>query len=215
MLDMAHLTNGGITILENQPDLSGRKFDMGVLPLLRHQLTRSPRTTDDLSAFSYLQFDVVDEGPRWNIAKREGIARLDVGCGACDHFIPYLDLGRGQNISFLSVGIVEQSDSRRPIRIVLNGSHLGGNLFLVPLEINEAILPLMTSSPVPGCNPSMAVSAPPLLQRDEKALLGSRRSYLLECGNRLEPFCRRSWFIALDAHPLTPYLTFACRRQGF
>ena len=110
MLKVADLTDGGITILEDQSDFTGREFDVGIFPLLCHQLTIGSGAPDDLATLAYLQFDIMNQRPCWNIAQGESIAGLNISRRAGDHAVSNPDLGRGKDISFLSVCIVKQSD---------------------------------------------------------------------------------------------------------
>jgi len=68
MLKVADLTDGGITILEDQSDFTGREFDMGIFPLLCHQLTIASGAADDLAALSHLQLDIMNQRACRNIA---------------------------------------------------------------------------------------------------------------------------------------------------
>ena len=90
MFKVAHLTDGGITILEDQPNLARRKLDMGIFPFLRHQLTIGSCAPDDLATLSDFQFDVMNQRASGNISEGKGIARFDIGCRACDHLISNL-----------------------------------------------------------------------------------------------------------------------------
>ena len=68
MLKVADLTDGGITILEDQSNLTGGKFDMGLFPFLCHQLTRASGAADDLATLSYLQLDIMNQNACRNVA---------------------------------------------------------------------------------------------------------------------------------------------------
>ena len=191
MLEIAHLTDGGITILEDQPDFTGRKLDMGIFPFFRHQLTISSCAPDDLATLSHFQLDIMNQRASGNIAQGKGIAGFDIGRRASDHLIPRSKLGGGKDISLLPIGIVKQGNPRRSVRIIFNGSHLGRDLPFVPLEVNQPISSLVASSPVPGGDSSVAVSPPRLLQRKEKAPLRRRGSDLLKRGDRLKSSFRQ------------------------
>jgi hypothetical protein len=123
MLKVAHLANGGITVLENQPDLTRGKFNVGIFPLLRHQLAITSCTPDDLATLSRFQLNVMDQGACRDVSERQGIAWFNICCRACDHSISGLKLGRGKDISLLSIGIMKQGDSSRSVRVIFNGSH--------------------------------------------------------------------------------------------
>jgi len=114
--------------------------------------------------------------------------------------IPYLKLGRCKDISFLSIGIVKQSDPGRSVRVILNGSHSGWNLPFVPLKVNESISSLMPPSFVPRGDPPIAVSSPGLSQGKKKTPLRRRRGDLRKCGDGLKSLSRRSGSKLFDSH---------------
>jgi hypothetical protein len=149
MFNIAHLADCGIAILEDQSDFTRGKFNMCIFPFLRHQLAIGSSAPDDLSTFPHLQLDIMDERPRRDISEWKGITRFDICRGARDHPVSDAQPEGCQDISFLSIGIVKQRDPSRSIRIVFNGRHLGRDLSLVPLEINESISSFMASSSMP------------------------------------------------------------------
>jgi hypothetical protein len=95
---------------------------------------------------------------------------------------------------------VKQGNPGRSVRVIFNGSHSGWNLPFVPLKVNESISSFMTSSPVPRCDSSVAVSPSGLSQRLKKAPLRRGRSDLLKHGDVLKSFSRRGWSKLFDSH---------------
>jgi hypothetical protein len=120
MFQVTHLANGRVTILENQADFTRGKFNMGIFPLFGDQLTIRPCTSDDLSSLSQFQLDVVNQCTRRNISEGKGIPGFDIRCGTRNYPVPCLQLGRREDIPFLSVDIVEQGNPSGSIGIVLN-----------------------------------------------------------------------------------------------
>jgi hypothetical protein len=118
---------------------------------------------------------------------------------------PYPKLGRCKDVSFLSIGIVKQSDPGRSVRVILNGSHSGRNLPFVSLEVNESISSLMPPSFVPRGDPPIAVSSSGLSQGKKKTPLRCGRGDLLKCGDGLKSFSRRGWSKLFDTHLSTPF----------
>ena len=78
MLNVAHLTDRGVAILENHPDFARGELDLGIFPLFCHQLTGGPGTPNDLASLSHFELDIVNQCPCGNIPQGEGIPRLDV-----------------------------------------------------------------------------------------------------------------------------------------
>ena len=107
MLEVAHLTDGGITILEDQSNFTRREFDMGIFPLLRHQLTIGACAAHNLATLSYLQFDIVNQCPRWDVSEWKGIPRLDVSGRARNHSVSHFQLIRSKDIPFFTIRVVK------------------------------------------------------------------------------------------------------------
>ena len=160
MFKIAHLANGGITILEDQSDFTRGKFDMGIFPFLRHQLAIGSCAPDDLATFSHFQLDIVNQCTCRDISEGQGIARFNIRRRACDHLLPNLQLRRGEDISLLPIDIMKQGNPGRPIRIVFDGGHLRRDLPFISFEVNHSIFSFVTSSPMPSGDSSIKVSSP-------------------------------------------------------
>ena len=106
MFEVAHLANGGVTILKDQPDFARGEFDMGIFSFLRHQLAGGSCAPNDLTTLSHFHLDIVNQCARRDISKGQGIARFNIRCWACDHLPPNLQLRRGEDISFLPIGVM-------------------------------------------------------------------------------------------------------------
>jgi hypothetical protein len=115
-----------------------------------------------------------------NIPQGKSIARLDIGRWARDHPISHVNFGGGQDVSLLTVRIVEQGDPCRSIGIIFDGSHFRGNLSLVPFEVDDSILPFMTSPSMPSRDPSVTVPSSSLVQWKKEAFLWLRGRDLLK-----------------------------------
>jgi hypothetical protein len=69
---------------------------------------------------------------------------------------------------------VEQRDPGRAIRIVLDGGNLGRNAILIPVEIDDPILPLVPATAMTAGNLTLVVSTTILLQRTQQTFLWCR-----------------------------------------
>src|SRR5205814_7063602 len=123
-----------------------------------------------LAALARFQLDVVHQGAGRDVRQRQRVAGPDVGAG------PRLDRRadpqtRGsEDVRLRAVGVVEQRDARRPVRVVLDRSHLRGNAVLDALEVDLPVPALVPPALVaPG---DAAVRVPPaaLLERPGQAL---------------------------------------------
>jgi hypothetical protein len=201
MLEIAHLTDRGIAVLDDESNFAGWEFDMSILSFLGHQLTRSACASHDLPTLSDLQFDIVDQRAGRYVSKGESIPRLDVSRRACHHLVSYPELIRSQNITFLSIRIVKQRNPGGPIRIILNGNHVGRDLSFVAFEIDDPIPFLVASPSVPGRDPAIAVPSSTLLQRQEEAPLRGDGGDLSKRRDRLKPSGRGGGSVFFNSHP--------------
>ena len=90
MLEVAHLADGGITILENQPNFTRGKLDMGIFTFLGDQLSIGARSTGKLATLAQFQFDIMNQRARRDITKGKGVAGFDVSCWTGDQPVPDL-----------------------------------------------------------------------------------------------------------------------------
>ncbi len=68
------------------------------------------------------------------------IAHKNVGIGTADDFLPDLQPFGLKNVTLLAIGVRQQRDARRTVRIVFDADHGRGNAGLVALEVDDAKL---------------------------------------------------------------------------
>jgi hypothetical protein len=73
----------------------------------------------DLAAATCLQLDVVHDRADRDRAERHGIARLHVDSAAGDDFVADVKALRREDVGELAVGVLDERDEGRPVRIVL------------------------------------------------------------------------------------------------
>lgn len=100
-----------------------------------------------------------------DIGQRQGIARLDVGLGTGLDGIADLQALGLQNVRLGTICIVEQRDARGTIRVVLDGRDLGRDAILATLEVDLAILALVTATLMAGRDATIVIAAGLLRQR--------------------------------------------------
>src|SRR5262249_44640628 len=136
----------------------------GVVALLRHELDRRPRAAAELGAATRPQLDGVHHGPERDVGERQAAARLDVGLRARLHRIADAEADRCEDVAARAVGILEERDARRAVRIVLDRLHDGSHAYLVATEVDHAIEPLVAAAPVPGRHATAIVPTTRLVQ---------------------------------------------------
>jgi hypothetical protein len=193
MLRIADLSHCSHTLQQHETKLSAGHTDEGVFAFLCHQLSGGSGGTDHYSASTGLQLDVVDHGTYRDVGQLKSVAWSYVRLGPCHDGHPNLKSYRAKDVTFLSVGIVDQSDPSRTVGVIFHGGNLAGNPDLVSLKIYDTV--------------PFGVSAPTMAHRDPTVVIstaffsdrGQKRTLRLALGNL---------FVGLDAHE-TP-----TRRRG-
>src|SRR5260370_11010312 len=115
VVNIADLTNGSHAEDVHPALLTRRQTHLGVVALFRHQLRASSGSAHHLAAATLRQLDVVNHGTSWNILQRQCIARLDVRLRPSYHLVANLQPQRSQNITLLTIQIVQQRNTSRTI----------------------------------------------------------------------------------------------------
>ena len=93
--------------------------------------------TSDLAALSGTHLDVVDDGTEGDLTDRKAVAKIGSHAAAADDLLSNFDAVRRHDVAFLAIGVEQQGDTGRAVRIVLNGLYGGRDTILVSLEIND------------------------------------------------------------------------------
>src|SRR5581483_4923445 len=180
MVDVPDLADGRAARERDAAHLAGREPEHGESAVLRHELDAGAGGARHLGALAGLELDVVDERARRDVLERQRVADLDVGLG------PRLDgradpqLRRGEDVALRAVGVVEQRDPRRPVRVVLDRGDRRRHAVLDALEVDEPVAALVAAALVARRDPAVHVAAALLRERREQALLRLRLRDLLE-----------------------------------
>jgi hypothetical protein len=204
MVQVPELADRRLAVQVDQPHFARGQPNMGIVALLGEQLGDGAGCTDHLCAFSGPQLDVVNQRAQGNDAQGQRVARLNICRFSGDNQISRLQLLGGQDVSFVSVHVMEQGDSGGPVRVVFNACDPSRNIQLVPFEINETIASLVTSSAVSTGNPASAVSSSVLGQTTDEGLLGPRGGEFPKGGVRLMSSTSRGRFELLQRHGGSP-----------
>ena len=94
-----------------------------------------------------------------NVADRQRIASADRCLGTGHQRAADFQTTRGDDIAALTVGVAHQRDVRCAVRVVLNALDLGSNAVLVALEIDHAVVVLVTTALVAGGDTAIVVAA--------------------------------------------------------
>src|SRR4249919_3112848 len=131
VIDVADLTHRRQALDVDLADLAGGHLDRRILAFLRDDLDGRARAAGDLTAFARPQLDVVHHRSERHVLERQGVARQDVDAGARHDRVADLHARRLQDVSLLAVGVGQQRDVRRSVRVVLDRRHRRGNVRFV------------------------------------------------------------------------------------
>src|SRR5690606_9946152 len=135
-----------------------------------------------------------------DIAKRQRIARPDVRVFPRLDRVAHLKPHGRDNVTLLSIRVVQESDAGRAVGIVLNSSHLGGNPILVAAEVNQPVHPLVTATSMPRRDPPLVVAPARRLERHDERLFGLRLGNLFKGVHRHAPAARGRRLVLFDRH---------------
>ena len=186
VLHVAYLPNGGPALEVHQPHLAGGKAHMGVISLLGHQLGRSSGAANHLSARPRFQLYVMYEGPNRDSLQRQGVSWFDIRIGTGHYLVSRLEPEGGQDIAFLTILVMQQGDTGAAVGIIFYGRYLGGDVILVPLEVDDTIPAFYPSALMAGGDLSFAPSRL-VVHGGQKGFLGLLLGNLREIGYGGEP----------------------------
>src|SRR5690606_18051097 len=139
-----------------------------------------------------------------NVFHRHRVTRANLGPVIADNPITDTQTERSNNVSLLAIHVIQQSNARGAVGIVLNGRYASGNTFLVPLEINLTVATLVTAAPVADRNLATEVAATTLAQPTYQRFLWLGARYFFKCWAAHTAAARRSGFVNFYSHYLPP-----------
>src|SRR6185436_14032567 len=127
--------------------LPGRHAQRGIPALASDQLDARPGRAGELGAAARPKFHRVDRGTERDVAQRQVVARLDIGALAGFDLAALAESLRGDDVSLLTVGEMQQGNPGGAVRVVLDVSNLGGHAVLViALEVDQPVGLLVTAA---------------------------------------------------------------------
>ncbi len=159
VLGVADLPDRGEAAREHLARLARGQLQLRVLRLERHQLRAHARRAHQLPAGARLELDVVHERAGRDQPQRQRVARLDLGALAGLDHVAHVQAGRRQDVALVAVGVVEQSDPRGAVRVVLDRGDLRGDVALVAAEVDLAVALLVAAAAVVAGDLAAVVAA--------------------------------------------------------
>src|SRR5262245_3098505 len=171
VLDVADLANGGAAVEVDAPGLARGQPHLTPVAFLGHQLRAGSGRTAQLRAARDLERDVVNGRAHRDEAERQVVARLDVRVARGQHLVADLEAVGAEDVALLAVGIVQQGDARRAVRIVLDARDRRRHAQLVAPEVDQAVAALVTAAAEARGDAPEVVTAAGLAHRIGERLL--------------------------------------------
>src|SRR2546430_2694405 len=228
VLGIAHLADRRKALAAHHPHFGGAEAQRDVVAFLRHHLDTGACRAGQLASTPDLELHVVYRGAERDLEQGHGVPDPDVRARTGDDRIADGEALGGQDVALLAVRVVQQRDARRPVRVVLDRRHLGGDAELLPPEVDPPIAALVPPAlprpprggdatlPPREVDPPIAALVPPALppvgdvalvvaaarasQRLEQRLFGLALRDVGEVGDRAEARARRHRSKLSNAH---------------
>src|SRR3989442_6633818 len=142
-----------------------------VVALLRDDLHAGAGAAAQLAAAADLQLDIVHRGAERNLEQRHRVADADIGARTGDDAVADVQSFRRQDVALLAVRVVQQRDTRRAVRIVLDRRHTRRNRELVAPEVDAPVLPLVAAALPAGGDVALVVAPAGSFERLEQRFL--------------------------------------------
>lgn len=124
------------------------------------QLDVGASRTCNLTALARLHLDVVDDRTDRDVLQRHGVAGLYVdSLFRCDDLVAGSDALRSKDVGLLAVGVGDESDKGRTVRVVFQALDGAFDVELATLEVNQTIGALMTTTDEASGDATVVVTA--------------------------------------------------------
>jgi hypothetical protein len=149
MVDVADLADGGLALNGDHAHLARGHAKRGVLSFTGYELCAGACGTGQLAALARTHLYIVDDGAKRQVRKLKAISGFDIGFRTGHDLIADLEPDWGKNVALLAIAEVEQGNVGRAVGVVFDSCHLGRYIFLIALEVDYAIAPLVAASALP------------------------------------------------------------------
>src|SRR3954454_2369050 len=168
---------------QHQPRLAGGQAQRGHRAFLGHELDARAGRARHLGAGARLQLDRVHHGAHRDVAERQRVAGTDLGLGAGHQLVAARHAVGGDDVALLAVGVVQQGDPRRAVRVVLDVRDRGRHAVLVPTEVDHPVPALVAAALVARGDPPVDVAPGLVTTLGDERLLGLVARELVEVGH--------------------------------
>ena len=180
MLDVADLTNSRVTVLVNPADLTRGEADLRVAVVHRHDDRRTAGTSHHLGTPPGSQLQIVNGKPDRDGLQRKAVTHLRGRLRPADNSGSDLQSVGGDDITFLTVFVLHEGQTGRANRILLDRDHLRLDSPLIPLEIDDTNLLLVSLPDSSTRHATIGIPPSGFLAAEDQVLLRPRLGDLLE-----------------------------------
>jgi hypothetical protein len=114
----------------------------------------------------------VHQGANRNIGKGEAIARPDFGMRSRNERVANLNSERSDDITLDTISVEKQRQAGSPVRIVLDGGYLGGDIMLLTLEIDDTNISAITTTAMADRDATGGIASTVTTRMNDQAALG-------------------------------------------
>src|ERR1700722_11305440 len=143
----------------NEPLLARIEAQRNITLIAANDLSIRAGGAGDRAALADLHLDIVDDRAHGNIGERHRVPRLDVDLGAGPHSAARRETLRRNDIGLLTVGIFNQRNEARAVRIVFQPLDLARDIELAPLEVDDAVGLFVAAGAEPHGDPTGVVAS--------------------------------------------------------
>jgi hypothetical protein len=164
VLSVTNFTNGGAASVMHHAHFAGWQSERHIVSFLSHHLSGGPSGTDNLSALSWLEFDVVNQRTKRDVLQHETVARQNVGPFSATNLSSHSYTLWCENVSLLTIGVLKQGDAARSVWIVFDRSYRRVHRVFLSLKVDDSILSLASAALVEARDSAVVVTSAALLQ---------------------------------------------------
>jgi hypothetical protein len=158
VIRIAHAAYRSTALDMDFTDFTGRQLKQSVAALLRLKLCTRSSGADHLATLSWLQLDVVQDGTQWDVLQLQCIARLNIRVSRTYNLVSDIQLVGAKDIGLRTVSVVQESNVRRAVWIILDRCYSCGHARLDAFEVNNTI-PTLSSTTTVTCSNATGVVA--------------------------------------------------------
>src|SRR5689334_1423199 len=204
VIEVADLPDGRHASHRDAAHLARWHPDRGIATFLRQQLGGRSGGPDDLTTLAGGQLDVVDRGAERDVRQRQRVAHAGFRLRPRHDDIADAEAVRQQHVALLTIAVMEQTDPRGAVRVVLDRRDARRHAGLVALEVDAAVVLLLTAAAVADGHAALVVPPGAALLPFEQRLVRLLGGDLLEGRASHLPEAGRGRLVTAKRHRQTP-----------